>query len=223
MKPYNSPVRVLWRVLAPAACLYAMACGGGGATISIPQDGPWYPPATPRHPERLSLRDPTDPDPKQWWLGNVYSQLPPGGYDTTQQEQFCAQLITEANRLRTENGLGELTVLPLLDRVAQAHAKDMAVRDYWAHLTPEGLHSWDRVAAAGGGTVVAGGENSAVNTIGGGTPAGIINTWMHSAGHRKILLDAGAKYAGAGTYNYAPSEFSRYVMLIVDLDPAPAP
>lgn len=217
---YNSFVRVLWRVLALSACLHTMACGGGGATISIPEDGPWYPPATPRHPERLSLRDPAEPDRAQWWLDNIYSQLPPGGYDTTAQELFCAELVAEANRVRVENGLGELQVLPLLGRVAQAHAKDMAVRDYWAHRTPEGLHSWDRIAAAGGGAVTAGGENSAINTLGGGTPQRVIENWMRSAGHRKILLDTRARFAGAGMHNYSPTEFSRYVMLIVDLEPA---
>lgn len=220
---YNPRVRDLWSLLAPAVCLLAVACGGsGGATISIPDSGPWYPPATPRHPERLSLLSPDETDSRLWWLANIYQPLPPDCYDTPEQQQFCAELVDEANRVRAEQGLARLTVLGLLERVAQAHARDMAVRDYWAHRTPEGLHSWDRVAAVGGGTVVAGGENSAINTLGGGTPKRVIESWLRSPGHRKILLDPEARFAGAGTYNFSPAEFSRYVMLIVDLEPAPS-
>lgn len=36
-----------------------------------------------------------------------------------------------------------------LRQVARAHARDMAVRNYFSHVTPEGLQPWDRVDRAG--------------------------------------------------------------------------
>jgi uncharacterized protein YkwD len=201
--------------------LAVASCGGSGAGIEIPDSGPWYPPATPRHPERLSLRSPGETDPQRWWAANILVQTPVEGYDSAEQAEFSLALIAEANRVRVEHGLGEVVAVDLLNRVAQAHAMDLAVRDYWNHLTPEGLHSWDRIKAAGGGTVIAGAENSAINTLGAGTPERVIDGWMHSAGHRALLLNPAVRYTGVGTYNYSPTEFSRYIMLLVDLEPKP--
>lgn len=163
------------------------------------------------------LLDPAAPAGEQWWAANVLAQLPPSIYTTETQRQFAEGLLAEVNRVRASYGLTPVEPLDALNRAAQAHAFDEAVRDYWSHRTPEGLSSRQRVHAAGGGTVSAGGENSSIGHFGQATPAGIIYSWEHHSGHRELLLNPDVRYIGTGAYGYSPSEFAYFVAVLVTL------
>jgi len=212
--------RAALRALAVLTLLCLSACASGSGTIQLPSGGSaWWPPETPRQPQRLIITQPGLSDPLQWWAANILSQVPQNAYSTAQQQQFCEAMIAEANATRASYGLAPLTMLPLLNRVAQASAHDQAVRDYWSHSTPEGLSSRDRIRAAGGAVVLAGGENSSINTVGGTTAARVVDGWEHHSGHRELLLDPQVKFVGAGTDYYSRQEFEYYVMLLVDFAP----
>lgn len=57
-------------------------------------------------------------------------------------EKKMFQLI---NREREKSGAQELTINNLLIKAARDHAKDMLIRGYFSHYTPEGLSPFDRL------------------------------------------------------------------------------
>jgi uncharacterized protein YkwD len=65
-------------------------------------------------------------------------------------------LFTALNDYRLNNGIPALTENPELDASALAHAKDMQTRGYYSHTTPDGITSYNRIAAALGRAVIAG-------------------------------------------------------------------
>ncbi|MCB1217033.1 CAP domain-containing protein [bacterium] len=200
------------RLLLSAVLLsICAACGSSGGTPPV-QD---YPPARPRQPERLSLALPGATDPLDWWAGNILSIVPEAVYPDTATAQQAGALAQETNRLRTEAGLSPVTSLPLLNRVAQAHAMDQAIRDYWNHRTPEDLGSRDRIAAAGGEPVTKGGENSAVAYPGETSVELVVLNFSLHPGHRDLFYDPDVRFTGVGIYNFAPSEQVHYVQLLV--------
>jgi uncharacterized protein YkwD len=76
----------------------------------------------------------------------------PAPSSTTQDSSEAAAALTALaliNQSRSERGLAPLTMDDGLTRVAQAHAQDMATRNFMAHVNPDGLQPWDRVKAAG--------------------------------------------------------------------------
>jgi uncharacterized protein YkwD len=190
-----------------------LACCGG--TTAQPDLKNW-PPEEPRQPGRLVLVAPDESDPLSWWRINLLEQLSPSIYDSPWQVQLTAELVEQTNLVREKYGLSPVTRMALLDRAAQAHARDQAIRDYWSHWTPEGLGSRDRILAAGLPTV-AGGENSSITTLGGSDAGSIVRGWEQHAGHRELLLDPELTSMGAGVYNYSPGEFIFFVQLLVSV------
>jgi uncharacterized protein YkwD len=191
----------------------AAACGGGGA------NGVWWPLETPGHPERLTLLAPAAAAGEEWWQANVLAQLPGAVYSSPLQAQEAQQLIDATNTLRLAHGLSAVQLHPALNQVAQAHALDQATRDYWAHKTPEGLSSRQRIHAACGLTVLSGGENSSISMPGVSTPQEIVEGWSNHPGHRELLFSTQVQYVGAGIYNYAKDENTYYVLLLVSFQP----
>ena len=205
-----------WRLASRTCLLIAIillctTCSGGGATDNSRD----YPPGSPSHPERLSLSNPDETDPLLWWHDNILSLVPEAVYPDTKTAQQAGRFIEETNRKRTEAGLPELQTLPSLNPVAQAHAMDQAIRDYWNHRTPEDLGSRDRIAAAGAGTVLVGGENSSVARPGASTVDLVVENFSIHPGHRELLYNTGVEYIGVGIFNYSPDEHVHYVQLLV--------
>ncbi|TFL16593.1 CAP domain-containing protein [Jannaschia formosa] len=107
------------------------------------------------------------------------------------------------NETRAEAGLPALTLAPVLTEAAQDHADDMAERDFYAHVSPEGVTPADRFRAAGGSDWALSGENLARCT---GCPAppdrarvgAFQSGWMQSPGHRENILAPGFDRFGYG-------------------------
>ncbi len=110
------------------------------------------------------------------------------------------------NKERASAGCGALTVNPILVAVARAHSKDMAVRGYFDHNSPDGKSPFDRMRDAGykGGLM---GENIAAGQP---TPAAVMDAWMNSPGHRANILNCGYKVIGIGVYSLASSPYRIY-------------
>ncbi len=106
-----------------------------------------------------------------------------------------AEILATVNRIRADRGLGAVQLEPLLSTAAQAHAKDMLLRAYYDHRSPERTSPADRVRAAGyrpRGTIA---ENLAKGPF---SPSEVVERWMNSSGHRRNILRPGATEMGAG-------------------------
>lgn len=106
-------------------------------------------------------------------------------------------LVDCANGARAQAGLPALRVDGALTRAAQGHAADMLARNYFDHITPEGLAPWDRIAAVldGEAPFQTMGENIALGYA--DAPSTCLG-WMNSAGHRANILSPSFTAIGVG-------------------------
>ena len=193
--------------------LILLAACSSTAPLSPPSKD--WPLGEPQQPLRLpAIMNDTD-DPLIWWEANILSLVPGEVYPDLDIARETGRLVAATNQKRSAAGLDPVAVLPALNRVAEAHAMDQAIRDYWNHMTPEGLGSRDRIKAAGVGTVLFGGENSAVARPGLTTVEKVVENFSVHEGHRDLLYDPNVKYIGVGIFNYLPSEHVHYVQLLV--------
>jgi uncharacterized protein YkwD len=105
-----------------------------------------------------------------------------------------AAMLDRVNAERKRAGVRPLAANPRLDQAAQRHAADMLARRYFAHESPEGNTVRERSKAAGYDWREIG-ENIAEGQL---TVAEVMDSWMHSPGHRRNLLDPGFRELGVG-------------------------
>jgi uncharacterized protein YkwD len=102
---------------------------------------------------------------------------------------------------RTRRGLRSLRVSDDLTVAAQRHSADMVARRFFAHETPNGTSVRERVERTGylhGAWRWSLGENIGYAGASGATPAVMVRAWMHSSGHRAIILHPRFREAGVG-------------------------
>jgi uncharacterized protein YkwD len=103
-------------------------------------------------------------------------------------------MLHVVNAARLVAGRPPLDLDPRLNAAAQAHADDMLARTYYAHESPEHTLPRARLLAAGYTADVVG-ENLAA----GQTSVEIVmEAWLHSADHRRNLLDPRFTQLGVG-------------------------
>ncbi|MEU5090664.1 sigma-70 family RNA polymerase sigma factor [Streptomyces sp. NPDC021356] len=107
-----------------------------------------------------------------------------------------AQVVALVNKERAKAGCGPLAEVPQLDAAAQGHSDDMAARGFFDHTNPDGKDPGDRITAAGYRWSTYG-ENIA---RGQQTPASVMDSWMHSPGHRANILNCSFKDIGVGVH-----------------------
>lgn len=117
------------------------------------------------------------------------------------------RLLDSTNKQRSANHKSPLKLNDKLTSAAQAKANDMAKRNYWSHVTPDGQQPWAFVQQAGYAYQKAG-ENLA---YGFDTSADTVTGWMNSKSHRENLLDSaysevGFGYANVSDYNKSGPE-----------------
>ena len=108
-------------------------------------------------------------------------------------------LLAEHNSLRVGQRLSPLVRSAALDVAARAHAADLADRGYFAHETPEGFSSVQRVGLLARRFVGLVGEN--LVEVEGGPPAHaeeLARLWRGSAGHRANMLRPTYSHVGFG-------------------------
>ncbi len=103
-------------------------------------------------------------------------------------------LVDLTNSERTKFVVPELKVNPLLAQAAEAKAKDMAQKGYFAHTGPDGTTPWQWILNTGY-VFDRAGENLAVNFYG---SEDVVKAWMNSPGHKKNIIDAGFTEVGIG-------------------------
>ena len=105
------------------------------------------------------------------------------------------------NQIRQQRNLPLLKENPKLRRAAAGHCADMVDEGYFDHTTPSGESFVDRILSAGyvkrndAWTL---GENLAWGTGDLSTPAGVMEAWMNSAGHKANILKRSYREIGIG-------------------------
>ena len=124
------------------------------------------------------------------------------GFSAT-AEQTALGLI---NQSRAQNGVPPVAMDEALRQIARSRARDMSVRGYFSHITPEGLSVFDLLRAAGISFEVAA-ENIGYG-VSYGSPIDVVRadhgTMMAETppedGHRKNILDGSLHKVGIGVY-----------------------
>jgi len=93
-------------------------------------------------------------------------------------------VISLTNEERVAAGLEPLVSNSLLAQAALAKGTDMLNKDYWAHVSPDGVEPWYFFAQSGYEYRYAG-ENLARDFS---NPSGAVDAWMASPSHRENLL-----------------------------------
>lgn len=109
-------------------------------------------------------------------------------------DQVRARMLAAVNAVRKRAGLRLLKADPELHRAAQAHAEDMLGRGYFDHKSPSGTTVRERSRSAGYAWQTIG-ENIAEGQL---SVDEVMDTWMHSPGHRKNILGPDFKELGVG-------------------------
>jgi uncharacterized protein YkwD len=87
---------------------------------------------------------------------------------------------------------------PRLRSLARRHSQDMATRDFFAHIDPEGHDVLERLRAEGLEDFTAVGENIFTGQKGEVPALLVVQAWLKSPSHRKTLLDPRYTLGGVG-------------------------
>lgn len=196
------------RLTALTASLVLAACGGGTGgggtaaerptrtvTINLGGDGGERQVAARAKPDVAGLEDCEN------------AQLAPTeGHEEAVEEA----IVCLTNAERREHGLDALEREHLLAGPAERKASDMARRDYFEHVGPDGLDVVDWVRGTGylegaeGGYTL--GENIGWAPEGSATPAQMVAAWMDSPRHRRNILSADFDDIGVGAVHGVPEK-----------------
>jgi uncharacterized protein YkwD len=135
----------------------------------------------------------------------------PGSLDapTASNASAAADAITcLVNQERAQRGMKQLSRDSDLTTVARRQANDMVRRTYFSHVTPGGSDLGDRLRAVGYGSGHSwrAGEALGWGTGDRATPNALVDEWLASPPHRKILLDRGFREIGVGVTSGAPEK-----------------
>ena len=131
-------------------------------------------------------------------------------------------LLGKINALRAGRGLARLRVHERLGAAALEHSRQMARRGFFSHRSANGSTFGQRVQryyGAGGYQYWSAGENL-IWSSGPLDPSGVVESWLQSPGHRKVLLDATWRELGIGAVQVdaAPGVFAGMDVTIVTAD-----
>ncbi|MFF2806358.1 sigma-70 family RNA polymerase sigma factor [Streptomyces sp. NPDC058000] len=152
-----------------------------GRTVAAPAPHPTPTPTPTPTPSRTAAATPTPAPP-----------APPS--PTATPPDLEEQAIALINRSRAQAGCGPLRIDRRLHAAAQRHSADMAARDYYEHVSPEGVGPDARITAAGY-EWSSWGENLDRGPEG---AAAVVHDWMGDAMHRDNLLDCRFTAVGIG-------------------------
>lgn len=116
------------------------------------------------------------------------------------------QMICLINQVRANHGLKRLRLNPNLAKCSRKHSRDMASRNYFSHLAPEGVNAGQR-ATANGYEWSAIGENLAAMES---SPQMVMNSLLNSPSHRKVLLNPKYCEIGVGRAFNSASNYKFY-------------
>ncbi|MEV3871994.1 CAP domain-containing protein [Streptomyces sp. NPDC049906] len=107
---------------------------------------------------------------------------------------MVAQVTALVNSHRVRAGCRPVTADARLNRAAVGHSRDMGLRGYFDHVSPQGTDVGDRVTAQGYAWSIVG-ENVAAGPR---TAAAAVRGWLESPGHRANILNCSFVHMGLG-------------------------
>jgi uncharacterized protein YkwD len=110
----------------------------------------------------------------------------PAALSATSLEQRVLQLI---NKQRAAKGLGALVTDPILLRAARMHSQNMATRNFFNHVSPDGKTATQRIRECGLRGWRALGENISYNQGYDDPAAFAVEKWLESPMHRENMLN----------------------------------
>lgn len=140
--------------------------------------------------------------------GSVSGRCPDGRVWTTSlaEQGLMLGLINET---RADRARPPLRRQPVLDRMALAHAVDMACRDFFDHRNPERQRLPDRLKRVNDGSLSAWyrlGEVIGTSV----TPHRQLERWLDSRSHRRAVLEKEYDRVGVGLVRIAGSRYGTY-------------
>ncbi len=136
------------------------------------------------------------------WLHSCYAPIPNRSkgarvYQSVDIAKMADEVLRLCNIERASAGLKPLKWGFHLELLAQAHARDMALRGYFDHTNLYGMSPGDRFDVVQPPKWSAYAENIAA---GNQTAAEVVDSWMNSTGHRANILNPDVDYLGVGCY-----------------------
>ncbi len=124
----------------------------------------------------------------------------------TNAQTFEKQVLTLVNKARAKKRkCGAKTYAAAkalkwnakLALAAERHSKDMSVRNYFSHTSKSGKSPYARIKATGYR------YRAAAETLAAGyaTPSAVVNGWLKSPGHCKIVMSKSYTQVGIGFYS----------------------
>jgi uncharacterized protein YkwD len=116
-------------------------------------------------------------------------------------EQVRDAVLCLHNQIRQQHNLPLLKENAKLQKAGTTHSDEMVDEGYFDHTAPDGTTFVDRILGAryakrnGDWTI---GENLAWGTGDMSTPAGVVQAWMNSAGHKANILKRSYREIGLG-------------------------
>ena len=119
----------------------------------------------------------------------------------------AADTLRAMNAARATHGVAPLRADARLARAARGHSRDMVAHGYFEHVTPGGLGLRERVGRTGWTRHRP--RWRLAENIGWGTgilatPQAIVDAWLASPAHRRILLSRGLRVVGIGVVGGTP-------------------
>ena len=140
-------------------------------------------PEAPEQPDEPDVPDtPSEPD------------TPAQPDDSASVSAYEQEVVTLVNAERAKYGLSALTLDKTLCGYARVKSQDMHDQGYFSHTSPRYGSPFDMMRSFGVSYQYAG-ENIAT---GYSSPAGVVNAWMNSEGHRANILSANYTSIGVG-------------------------
>lgn len=118
---------------------------------------------------------------------------------------ICRNILLQTIKIREANGCGPLRASSKLYDAANAHSNDMYNRQFFAHVTPEGLGPRERVSPNNRMPYKKLGENlwrtwNVHSWDAAKTAQNVVQGWLDSPGHRRVLLDPDFETGGVAAH-----------------------
>lgn len=108
-----------------------------------------------------------------------------------------AAMVCLVNEYRQNRGRSSLSVDSRLTAAARAHSQDMVSRNYFDHVSPEGVDPFERIVAAGYPSNSSMAENIGVES-GPATPKSLFDGFRASTSHNENMLRGDWRAIGVG-------------------------
>ena len=128
-------------------------------------------------------------------IGEQKRDIPPGTEMSPDERAMALEVTALVNEIRAAEGLEPLVWDEAAADCAYDHCVDMRVRNYYGHVSPDGVGAEERMVRGRVDYAFYGGENIA---RGEDSPRQVVGSWMGSPHHRDAILAPGFTHMGVG-------------------------